>query len=94
MGLKFFADHCVPASVIQSMRDAGHEVLRLKEHIPQDCRQADHLPLIPSGDKPLRRKAVSGGSTQDQNTRVIAPLYEEDKYPWPSEDPTSIIATP
>jgi len=36
MGLKFFADHCVPASVIQSMRDAGHEVLRLKEHIPQD----------------------------------------------------------
>ena len=36
MGLKFFADHCVPTSVIQSMRDAGHEVLRLKEHIPQD----------------------------------------------------------
>ena len=39
MGLKFFADHCVPASVIQSMRDAGHEVLRLKEHIPQDSSE-------------------------------------------------------
>ena len=36
MGLKFFADHCVPTSVIQSMRDAGHEILRLREHIPQD----------------------------------------------------------
>jgi predicted nuclease of predicted toxin-antitoxin system len=36
MGLKFFVDHCVPSSVIQAMRDAGHQVLRLNEHIPQD----------------------------------------------------------
>ena len=52
MGLKFFADHCVPASVIQSLRDAGHEVLRLKEHIPQDSSdpavisKADELDAI------------------------------------------------
>jgi predicted nuclease of predicted toxin-antitoxin system len=36
MGLKFFADHCVPTSVIQSMRDAGYQVLRLKDRLPQD----------------------------------------------------------
>ena len=36
MGLKFFADHCVPSSVIRSISDAGHEILRLKDHIPQD----------------------------------------------------------
>ena len=36
MGLTFFADHCVPGSVIRSLVDEGHEVLRLKEHMPQD----------------------------------------------------------
>jgi len=34
MGLKFFADHCIPNSIIQRLLDAGHEVLRLKDHIP------------------------------------------------------------
>jgi predicted nuclease of predicted toxin-antitoxin system len=34
MGLRFFADHCVPNSVIQGLFDAGHEVIRLKDHIP------------------------------------------------------------
>jgi hypothetical protein len=33
MELKFFADHCVPYSVIRSLRDAGYEVLILKEYI-------------------------------------------------------------
>jgi hypothetical protein len=34
MGLRFFADHCVPDSIIQGLLDAGHEVFRLKDHIP------------------------------------------------------------
>ncbi|MCK8601970.1 DUF5615 family PIN-like protein [Desulfoferrobacter suflitae] len=37
MGLKLFADHCVPSTVITSLNDAGHEVLKLREHIPQDA---------------------------------------------------------
>ncbi len=36
MELKFFADHCVPYSVIRSLHDAGYEVLILKEYIPPD----------------------------------------------------------
>jgi predicted nuclease of predicted toxin-antitoxin system len=36
MSLRFFADHCVPGLVIQALRDAGHEVLILGEHIPLD----------------------------------------------------------
>lgn len=36
MPLRFFADHCVPNAVIQTLRAAGHEVLILKEHIPRD----------------------------------------------------------
>jgi predicted nuclease of predicted toxin-antitoxin system len=34
MGLRFFADHCIPNSIIQGLLDAGHEVFRLKDHIP------------------------------------------------------------
>lgn len=40
MSLRFFADHCVPNSVIQALRDAGHDVLVLKEHIPRDSHDA------------------------------------------------------
>jgi len=36
MSLRFFADHCVPGSVIQILQEAGHEVLRLRDHIPPD----------------------------------------------------------
>lgn len=36
MSLRFFADHCVPTSMIQELRNAGHEVLRLRNYIPTD----------------------------------------------------------
>ncbi len=36
MALRFFADQCVPNLVMEALRDAGHEVLRLREHIPTD----------------------------------------------------------
>jgi predicted nuclease of predicted toxin-antitoxin system len=34
MGLRFFADHCIPNSIIKGLLDAGHEVIRLKDRIP------------------------------------------------------------
>jgi len=36
VSLRFFADHCIPNLVLKTIRDAGHEVLRLKEHAPSD----------------------------------------------------------
>jgi hypothetical protein len=36
MSLRFFADHCVPNFVIQTLRLAGHVVFILKECIPLD----------------------------------------------------------
>ena len=36
MSLKFFADHCVSNSVVQTLRDAGHEVFWLRDYIPRD----------------------------------------------------------
>ena len=40
MDLRFFADQCVPNSVIHALRDAGHHVFVLKEHIPPDSHDA------------------------------------------------------
>lgn len=37
MALRFFADQCVPRSVIQAMQDAEHEILLLKDFLPVDA---------------------------------------------------------
>jgi predicted nuclease of predicted toxin-antitoxin system len=34
MSLRFFADHCVSNLIIHSLESAGHQVLRLKDHLP------------------------------------------------------------
>ena len=34
MAVIFFADHCVPAVVVDDLRQAGYEVLVLKDHLP------------------------------------------------------------
>ena len=36
MSLRLFADHCVSNAVIRTLQEAGHEVLRLRDHIPVD----------------------------------------------------------
>jgi len=40
MGLRFFTDQCVSNSIIQAIRDAGHEVLLLKDYIPTEYSDA------------------------------------------------------
>jgi predicted nuclease of predicted toxin-antitoxin system len=40
MSLRFFADHCIPNSVIQTLRGAGHEVFILKEYLPRNSDDA------------------------------------------------------
>jgi predicted nuclease of predicted toxin-antitoxin system len=34
MALRFLADHCVSNSTVQTLRDANHEVLRLRDVLP------------------------------------------------------------
>lgn len=36
MSLRFFADYCTSKYIIQELRDAGHEVLQLKNYISPD----------------------------------------------------------
>lgn len=37
MPLRFFVDHCVPRFVSESLEKAGHEVLLLTNHVPNDA---------------------------------------------------------
>lgn len=41
MSIRFFADQCVPESVINTLKNAGHEVLRLREYLPADSVDVD-----------------------------------------------------
>lgn len=34
MSLKIFADHCLPNSLIESLRKDGHEIVRLRDQLP------------------------------------------------------------
>ena len=48
MSLRFFADHCISNTIIQVLREAGHEVLRLKDHMPPDSN--DHDVIAKAGE--------------------------------------------
>ena len=40
MALRFFADHCVSNLIMESLVAAGHQVLRLTEHLPAESVDA------------------------------------------------------
>jgi predicted nuclease of predicted toxin-antitoxin system len=40
MALRFLADHCVSKSIVQSLREANHEVLRLGDILPVESSDA------------------------------------------------------
>jgi predicted nuclease of predicted toxin-antitoxin system len=41
MGLRFLADHCVSNAIMQTLREAGHEVVRLREQLAVESPDAD-----------------------------------------------------
>jgi predicted nuclease of predicted toxin-antitoxin system len=40
MALRFLADHCVSNSTVQTLREANHEVLRLRDVLPVESADA------------------------------------------------------
>ncbi len=40
MALRFLADHCISNSIIQTLREADHEVFRLKDLLPVESSDA------------------------------------------------------
>jgi len=41
MSLKFFADHCISGYIINTLRNAGHEVFILKEQIDKESSDSE-----------------------------------------------------
>ena len=41
MSLRFFTDHCVPHSVGEALAAAGHDVSRLRDHLPTEAPDSD-----------------------------------------------------
>ena len=48
MGLRFLADHCVSNLIIQSLREGGHEVIRLSDVLP--ANSPDHTVIQQAQD--------------------------------------------
>ena len=52
MALRFLADHCISNTTIRTLRDAGHEVLRMRDVLPVDSpdrvviAKAQEIPAI------------------------------------------------
>jgi predicted nuclease of predicted toxin-antitoxin system len=40
MALRFLADHCISNTIVQTLRDAAHEVVRLKDVLPVESPDA------------------------------------------------------
>ncbi len=38
MALRFLADHCISNTIVQTLRDAAHEVVRLKDVLPVESQ--------------------------------------------------------
>ena len=70
MSLRFFADHCVPHSMIQALRDAGYEVLRLRDFMPTESSD----PIVISKAQEFDAILISlNGDLADQSTPSDAP---------------------
>jgi len=59
MALRFFADHCISNLIIRALANAGHQVLRLRDHLPPEspdsvviakAQQLDTILLSLNGD--------------------------------------------
>ena len=58
MNLRLFADQCVPGSIIQALREEGHEILRLKDSIPVDS--PDRVVLAKAQELDAIRLSLNG----------------------------------
>jgi predicted nuclease of predicted toxin-antitoxin system len=59
MALRFLADHCISNTIVQALRDASHEVVRLKDVLPVEspdtiviakAQEVDAILLSMNGD--------------------------------------------
>src|SRR3990172_11064068 len=88
MRLRFFADHCISNLVIQMLRDAGHEVLRLRDYIPKDS--ADSVVILKAQELDSILISLNG----DFSDIVTYPPANEPTYGPSSSIPISPTPVP
>ncbi len=66
MSLRFFADHCISNFIIQTLRDEGYKVFRLRDYIPADS--AD--PVVIS--KAVVHKVTTERSEQELDSILVS----------------------
>lgn len=93
MSLLFFADHCVPHLVVQSLREAGHEALRLREHIPPEspdpvviatAQELDAILVSLNGVFPTLSPTRGRRSPDQSGPFWLRPLRGDAAFPAPS----------
>jgi hypothetical protein len=87
MALRFVADHCVSNSTVQTLSEANHEVLRLKDVLPVEssdtivitkAQEIDAIQLSLNGTKELSRcrctttQKLIALALNDGNTRSVS----------------------
>jgi len=101
MNLRFFADQCVPNSVIKALINEGYTVFRLRDYMPQDsedsrvilkAQELDAILLSLNGDfadiityPPSNYKGII--AIQLKNHPEIIPLIIERLKPYLSSHP-------
>lgn len=77
MALRFLADHCISNTIVQALRDAAHEVVRLKDVLPVEspdttviakAQEIDAILLSMNGD------FADIVTTRRRTTRVSSPF--------------------
>ncbi len=63
MALRFLADHCISISIIQSLREANHEVLKLKDILPVES--PDSLVIAKAQDIGAVLLSLNGDFAED-----------------------------
>ncbi len=73
MGLRFFADHCIPNSVIKGLLDGGHEVLRLRDYIP--IESPDPIVIATAQELDSILISLNGDFTPLEMSVELLPIY-------------------
>lgn len=70
MALRLFADHCISKVIIKSLRSDGHEVLRLRDHLPVESIALPSLQRARQGLGGLDGR-LAGRADANQRQRAV-----------------------
>ena len=79
MALRFLADHCISNAIVQMLRDAGHEVVRLRDVLPVE---SPDLEVIEAAKKIDAILLSLNGDFADIVTLPTRRMYTTESFPY------------